>query len=834
MHLRRHETGQKRELRHELEVDETARHQLHVEGTARGTLGVHERAHLPDIGSDLLALAGRGENRVDHPFRLAPQRSVSRHGAHARQRQMLPCLRLARLVLAEGSQGGRQRPGIAGGTQAEIERIEDAFGGRRVHRGDQLLHDANVVLRGWQRLLAVRHRGRLVIDQEDEVEVGGSGQLARAEPTHRQHRDAAFYPPVPRLEPLRDGAKHSGQHHLGERGVGAARSLRRDGARQQSHPDDEPLLRGEDASAVQQSLKIDRQTERRVELPLQRLAVGKPLGTRFDERVEDVRSALHDGGHARRGGQHHKELVEQSRLGLEQREELDTARQSGQKGIERDERRIRTPRAGDRGEKVRHECRQALSRLRRLHRAGAAEMPAAQDGSHVGRPLEAEAGERLQGLRVVLATCEGEVAGLARKRLLMLEQARIVPLGAHEMMKRLGFQRSRIGEAGHAGDMLQPLLVLRQRMGLRVPHHLDAVLEIAQEQVALRKLGRRLSLDPPLLGERVEHRQRLATPKRRRPPTGDQLLRLYEELDLANAAAPQLHVVAGHGQVRNVVVRLDLAFDRVDVGDGRVVEVTPPDEGYQRLHHGSAQRGVTGTGARLDPSRALPVLAARLVVDQRHRHRHGEWHGGRVGPQPQIGAEDVAVGRAFLHDPHERARHAHGRVQRLGPLRKSRIVRIEEDDDVDVAGIVQLTRAVLAHGDDGEATLPFAEPASRGERRAGLGERDLHGPVGEQRKAARHIHGRPDLQEIGHAADERDPLLGMTQNAHRLGLVRSDRNAFEHGVEGRFEPVAQRRRQRLGALASDVEEIGRQVQDRPEGFTVSLQHRAIVGRGMVE
>ena len=98
---------------------------------------------------------------------------------------------------------------------------------------------------------------------------------------------------------------------------------------------------------------------------------------------------------------------------------------------------------------------------------------------------------------------------------------------------------------------------------------------------------------------------------------GDQLLGLDEELDLADAAAAELDVVAGDGDLLVAAMIVDLALDRMDVGDRGEVEVFPPDIGRQLGEEGLAGRDVAGDRARLDQRGALPVLAEALVVLQR-------------------------------------------------------------------------------------------------------------------------------------------------------------------------------------------------------------------------
>ncbi len=65
------------------------------------------------------------------------------------------------------------------------------------------------------------------------------------------------------------------------------------------------------------------------------------------------------------------------------------------------------------------------------------------------------------------------------------------------------------------------------------------------------------------------------------PATGDELLGLHEELDLADAAAAELDVVALDRDVGMTTIGVDLALQRLDLGDGGEVEILPPDEGRE-------------------------------------------------------------------------------------------------------------------------------------------------------------------------------------------------------------------------------------------------------------
>ena len=82
-------------------------------------------------------------------------------------------------------------------------------------------------------------------------------------------------------------------------------------------------------------------------------------------------------------------------------------------------------------------------------------------------------------------------------------------------------------------------------MRLLVGDHLQAVLEAAQDIGRPVQFGASLGLDPAALRECREPSSVGAHAQVRLPAAGDQLLRLHEELDLADAAAPELEVMAG-------------------------------------------------------------------------------------------------------------------------------------------------------------------------------------------------------------------------------------------------------------------------------------------------
>ena len=169
-------------------------------------------------------------------------------------------------------------------------------------------------------------------------------------------------------------------------------------------------------------------------------------------------------------------------------------------------------------------------------------------------------------------------------------------------------------------------------MGLLVRDHLQAVFGPPQEQISRFQLAPRLVTDPLPFGKRGERRQRAAVAQFRMTAARDQLLGLDEEFDLADAAAPELDVVAGDRDLAMAAIGVDLPLHRMDVGERGEIHVFAPHEGRQRLQQLLARRDVAGAGPRLDHRRAFPVLAAMLVIIERRpapRSRSG-WRPDRA------------------------------------------------------------------------------------------------------------------------------------------------------------------------------------------------------------
>ena len=143
----------------------------------------------------------------------------------------------------------------------------------------------------------------------------------------------------------------------------------------------------------------------------------------------------------------------------------------------------------------------------------------------------------------------------------------------------------------------------RQRMGLLVGHHLQPVLDAAQKIVSRGQLVARRGVDPAVGGEHGQRGDGAAAAQFAVAAAGDELLGLHEELDLADAAAAELDIVALDRDLAVAAIGMDLPLHLVDVGDGRVVEIFAPDER-------ATDRATSFSPAARSPAQARALISA--------------------------------------------------------------------------------------------------------------------------------------------------------------------------------------------------------------------------------
>src|SRR5208337_5586318 len=152
---------------------------------------------------------------------------------------------------------------------------------------------------------------------------------------------------------------------------------------------------------------------------------------------------------------------------------------------------------------------------------------------------------------------ENEIARGAAQRRRLLEQTRIVPLDARQMEGQL-FDESlepriaaKLGEPRELGPLEgKPLRLL-------VGDHLQPVLDAAQEDIGSAQVLDGIGRHPLVLVKLAQHVEGARSAHLRPPSAENELLRLDEELDLADGAAAELDVMAGNDDAVMPAHRVD-------------------------------------------------------------------------------------------------------------------------------------------------------------------------------------------------------------------------------------------------------------------------------------
>ena len=251
--------------------------------------------------------------------------------------------------------------------------------------------------------------------------------------------------------------------------------------------------------------------------------------------------------------------------------------------------------------------------------------------------------------------------------------------------------------------------------------------------------------------------------------------------------------MADHGDLPDAAVGVDLTLDRANVLNGGEVEVPAPDEGLQALEKAVASLDVPGHGLRLDHGGPLPVLARGRVIGLGGADREGRGGGAGVRSEAEVGAKHVTVRGSLVHDRDQVAGEAGEDLLQPVAARVGRGLLVEEDDDVDVARIVELARAELAHAEDDETRALLWRVGVRQGKLAAIvqvpqqvgadgAERDR----GDVRKRAGHPLQRPDRGDVGHADGEARAALRHAQALHHLlsRFLAEDGGIRRHGAGG--------------------------------------------------
>ena len=240
--------------------------------------------------------------------------------------------------------------------------------------------------------------------------------------------------------------------------------------------------------------------------------------------------------------------------------------------------------------------------------------------------------------------------------------------------------------------------ILGQGVGAAEPVQLQQVLGAAQEPVGGAEFVRVGPADVAARGQRGQRGQRRGRAQRLVGAAVHQLQQLDGELDVAQPAGAELELASGlPGRQR----LLHPAPHGLHVLDEVLAAGRLPDQRAEGVRVGLAERHVARHRPGLEQRLELPGLGPALVVGQVAGQRADQRAGPAFRPQVRVDGEDAAFRGGPRADPDQPGGEAAGGGQRRGLVLV--LDRFGHEDHVDVAGVVELAAAALAHGHHGQA-----------------------------------------------------------------------------------------------------------------------------------
>ncbi len=290
-----------------------------------------------------------------------------------------------------------------------------------------------------------------------------------------------------------------------------------------------------------------------------------------------------------------------------------------------------------------------------------------------------------------------------------------VPVAGEIAVERLG--GTGVGAtpiAEHPGHAASLVAVRRHGVGLLLVLDLHGVLDPAQEPVGRRQAVGVVGGDVPAAGHLGQGGQGGGRAQLGVGAAVHELEGLHRELDVADAARAALDVALGS--------TLPAQLRRRPVAQRsqrpQVVRRPPPtpQRGGGSLGPGPADLGVAGHRNRLQQRLELPRLGPPLPVRPVALDRAGEGPVASLGPQ--VGVDPIAAAGEVHHRPGVAG------------------VAVDEHH-VDVAGVVELAAAELAHADHGQPLGPGQAHRRGHDGRRHIGEVGRGPPRGRPARAGR-------------------------------------------------------------------------------------------------
>ena len=374
----------------------------------------------------------------------------------------------------------------------------------------------------------------------------------------------------------------------------------------------------------------------------------------------------------------------------------------GQEFIELEKCHVRVGRARKLGQQRGHEFGQQFAGTGTAGGPVPSVVPAPDGVVHRLGVSVSQPGQGFQGFRVRVTAGKNKVSGDGPGG---AEGRRVL-----EQVCIMDFHPVKVGEGGlgkplqvivseKQGQSGQPLGIAGQGVGLFIMSHLQAVFDPAQKPVCGDEVLSRFGGYLLQRGEGAQDLYRFGAAKAGFTAAPDELLGLDKKFDFADAAAAQLDVVAGDRNAGAAPVGVDLALDGMDVLYGGEIKVFAPYKRFQPGQEIVAGFQVAGDGPGLDHRRPLPILSQGFIVGFRRFGGNGQGGGAGVRPEPQVGAKDVSIGCAFVQQLDKATGQPDEIVLKLFRGVSFNAFPVKEDDQVYVAGIIQLARAQFAHGE---------------------------------------------------------------------------------------------------------------------------------------